>query len=80
MSDPQLDPPASGGLNPNALTVEQAAKLLTKVGAATVTEEMIREDIAAGAPTNPDGTINVVHYAAWCVHAIGDRKRGRQSG
>jgi hypothetical protein len=22
-------------------------------------------DIADGAPTNPDGTVNLVHYAAW---------------
>ena len=26
---------------------------------------MLRADLAAGAPTNPDGTINLVHYAAW---------------
>ena len=26
---------------------------------------MIRGDIDDGAPTNPDGTVNLVHYAAW---------------
>jgi hypothetical protein len=28
---------------------------------------MIRADLAAGAPVNTDGTINLVHYAAWLV-------------
>jgi hypothetical protein len=37
------------------------------VGGERVTEEMIRADLAAGAPKNPDGTINLVHYAAWLV-------------
>jgi len=63
MSD---DTPA-GGLNPNALSVATAARLLSKVGGERVTEEMIRVDLAAGAPANPDGTINLVHYAAWLV-------------
>jgi len=27
--------------------------------------EMIREDIDDGAPLNADGTLNLVHYAAW---------------
>jgi hypothetical protein len=26
---------------------------------------MIAADIRDGAPTNPDGTVNLVHYAAW---------------
>jgi hypothetical protein len=28
---------------------------------------MIARDIEAGVPVNPDGTINLVHYAAWLV-------------
>ena len=28
---------------------------------------MIELDIAEGAPTNADGTLNLVHYAAWLV-------------
>jgi hypothetical protein len=34
---------------------------------AKVTEESLKADIEAGAPTNADGTINFVHYAAWVV-------------
>jgi hypothetical protein len=26
---------------------------------------MVKADLAAGAPANADGTINLVHYAAW---------------
>jgi len=52
-------------LNPNALTLADAARLLAKAG--RVTEAMLRADLAAGAPANPDGTINLVHYAAWLV-------------
>ena len=27
----------------------------------------ITADLNAGAPTNPDGTLNLLHYAAWLV-------------
>ena len=52
-------------LNPAALTVADAAKILTAAGGGAVTAEMIQADIDAGAPTNADGTINLVRYAAW---------------
>jgi hypothetical protein len=26
---------------------------------------MLEADIAAGAPANADGTMNLIHYAAW---------------
>jgi hypothetical protein len=32
---------------------------------------MLRADIDAGAPANADGTINLVHYAAWLVKEMG---------
>ena len=54
-------------LSPQALSVEDAARLLTAVGGSTVTTEMIRADIDAGAPVNADGTINLMHYTAWLV-------------
>ena len=53
-----------GPINPNAMPVDVAAKLLAKASPG-VTEEMLKADLAAGAPTNADGTINLVHYAAW---------------
>ena len=54
-------------LNPAKLTLADVARLLTKVGGQPVTESMLQEDVAAGAPTNPDGTLNLIHYGAWLV-------------
>ena len=54
-------------LNPAALDVADAARVLTRLGGKPVTEAMLRADIDAGAPTNADGTLNLVHYAAWLV-------------
>ena len=55
------------GLNPAALSIEDAAKVLSRMGGKPVTADMLQADIDAGAPTNPDGSINLVHYAAWLV-------------
>jgi hypothetical protein len=32
---------------------------------------MLQADIASGAPTNPNGTMNLVHYVAWLVKEMG---------
>ena len=52
-------------MHPAELAVADAARLLAKASSEPVTEAMIRGDIDDGAPTNPDGTVNLVHYAAW---------------
>ena len=57
----------SSRLNPAALGVADAARVLSRIGGKPITEEMLRADIDAGAPTNANGTINLVHYAAWLV-------------
>jgi hypothetical protein len=54
-------------LNPAALGVADAARVLSRIGGKPVTDAMLRADIDAGAPTNVNGTINLVHYAAWLV-------------
>jgi hypothetical protein len=54
-------------LNPTALPLADAARALAQVGRESVTEEMLRADVDAGAPTNPDGTLNLVYYAAWLI-------------
>jgi hypothetical protein len=54
-------------LNPTSLTPADAARLLSKAGGQPVRVETIQADLAAGAPVNVDGTINLVHYAAWLV-------------
>ena len=57
-------------LSPTSMTLTDAAKLLTAVGGSAVTEEMLREDMGLGAPSNSDGTLNIVHYAAWLVREV----------
>jgi len=52
-------------LNPAGLTLADAARILSAAGGQRVTPEMLQEDVAAGAPTNADGTINLLNYAAW---------------
>jgi len=47
--------------------VADAARVLSRAGGSPITENLLRADIEAGAPTNADGTINLVHYAAWLV-------------
>mgnify|MGYP000967625633 FL=1 len=54
-------------LNPAALGVADAARVLSRIGGKPATDAMLRADIDAGAPTNANGTINLVHYAAWLV-------------
>ncbi len=54
-----MNEPDTNGMNPAALTIDQAARLLgTK-------EDMIRGHIEEGLPTGPGGTVNLVTYAAW---------------
>ena len=57
-------PPGDGPANPAALSVQQLARMLG------VPAEKVRDHVAAGAPTGPDGTINLVHYTAWLNHEL----------
>jgi hypothetical protein len=61
----------SGPLNPQALRLEDMARLLSAAGPKAVTMEMLQADIAAGAPSNVDGTMNLVHYVAWLLKEAG---------
>ncbi len=58
------------GLNPGALAIGDAVRMLSKVGGQSITESMLQDDLAMGAPTNANGTINLVHYAAWLVQEM----------
>jgi hypothetical protein len=57
-------------LNPVSLTVADAAAVLTRVAGQPITAAMLEADRGAGAPVNTDGTINLVHYAAWLVREM----------
>jgi hypothetical protein len=54
-------------IDPNRLTVEQASKLLSAAANIRISEELIANDLASGAPRNQDGTISLVAYAAWML-------------
>lgn len=60
-------------LNPAAMSLADVARLLSKIGRASIDIDMLRADVAEGAPTNPDGTINLVSYAAWLVKEMAQR-------
>ena len=64
--------PASGKPKPNALSPEQLATILGRISREHITAEMIAQDIDAGAPTNSDGTLNVIHYTAWLVREMAE--------
>jgi hypothetical protein len=63
---------AGGTLDPNRLTIEQAAKLLSAAAKVRVPVEHIAADLESGAPRNTDGTINLMWYAAWLVRGMGN--------
>jgi hypothetical protein len=56
-----------GPLNPQALRLVDMARILSASGQRPVSVEMIEADVSNGAPLNPDGTMNLVLYAAWLV-------------
>ena len=68
-------------LNPAGLTLTDAARILSAAGGQRVTIEMLQEDVAAGAPTNADGSINLLNYAAWlnAKSAEGETRRGEDA-
>ena len=60
-------------LDPAKLTLEQLVRILRAAGSQQVAPESIEKDVESGAPRNADGTINLVHYAAWLVKEMGRR-------
>ena len=58
-------------VDPTRLSIEQAAKLLSAAYRERIDALKIQDDIDSGAPTNSDGTINLVSYAAWQAEEMG---------
>lgn len=61
------NPPPPDTPTPAAIPPAMLAEVLTKAGARHCTVDTIKEDIAAGAPVNPDGTLHLIHYLAWLI-------------
>lgn len=58
-------------VDPTRLTIEQASKLLSAAYRERIEVEKIQVDIDSGAPTNPDGTLNLVNFTAWQAKEMG---------
>lgn len=71
MPEPNAEGRPGTQLSPQALRLVDLARILSASGGRPVTIEMLEMDIEDGAPTNPDGTINLVNYAAWLVGEMG---------
>jgi hypothetical protein len=54
-----------------AISIPDLAKLLKHAGSAHASEEAIRQDVEKSAPVNHDGTMNLIHYAAWLIKEAG---------
>jgi hypothetical protein len=67
MADPGLTPTEQKALNPAALSVEEAARILGLPVAA------VQADVDQGAPTAADGRLNLVQYAAWLNRELAAR-------
>ena len=65
-----MDPPRP---NPAALAIPDLARILSNAAQRTIAAETIDADVAAGAPTNADGTMNLVHYTAWLILELATR-------
>lgn len=69
-----------GQLNPAALGTDDLARLLSAASGVAIDADDVRAAIDAGAPSNPDGTLNLVHYAAWLVRQLAAQGGGARGG
>ena len=53
--------------NARALKPEELVRALKAAGSRTISEETVAADVAAGAPANADGTVDIFLYAAWVL-------------
>ena len=51
---------------------EDFVTAMRRSGSRTLTLERLEADIAAGAPVNADGTVNILKYVAWIAKEMGD--------
>lgn len=54
------------------LTKDELVLAMRRAGSRTISLERLEADIAAGAPVNADGTVNILKYVAWIVKETGD--------
>ena len=62
--------PRATELRLTALPPAKVAEVLRRAGSRHASIESIQADLAAGAPVNPDGSINLLAYGAWLVREL----------
>lgn len=67
---PESNIEANTGLKLTALSIPDAAKVLSRMCGKAVPAETLKKHIDAGAPVNADGTINLITYAAWLAREM----------
>ena len=80
MVDRPMQTSVQGGIDPQALTLEEVARLLSAAGGKKVTAVQIQTDLEAGAPQRPDDRINLVHYVAWLARQLQSDGAGGTGG
>lgn len=64
-TQPPVAPGGRGAANPAALTLEQLAR------ATGLPLDTVRRHVEDGAPTDADGCVNLIRYAAWLNRQMG---------
>jgi hypothetical protein len=64
------EPQPPTALNPLSMSVADFARLLSVVGGRRVTPEQVMADLESGAPSLPDGRINLIYFAAWLLQQV----------
>jgi hypothetical protein len=59
-------------IDPQKMAPDEAARLLSRIAGKPISETTIRSDITRGAPTNADGSLNLVVYGAWLVRQLAE--------
>lgn len=65
-------------LNPAALSLANAAKLLAAAGGREVTVAMLQAAVDRGAPALPDGRVNLVDLLAWLERELAGKNRATE--
>ena len=58
--------------NREQISKENFVTAMRRAGSRTLTLERLEADVAAGAPVNADGTVNILKYIAWVAKEMGD--------
>ena len=58
--------------NREHISKENFVTAMRRAGSRTLTLERLEADVAAGAPVNADGTVDILKYIAWVAKEMGD--------